>query len=387
MLLKNFDSTEESPPTSTRDGARSLLRRIRRVWLRTSVKLDLPTRRDVRRRMHRDRLLADRTGRSFATVVFGVSSYKAAADLSTIVHVRKRETDELGPAPRQLCESLGCAVRHCFVVLLPETSRDGAARFAEAVASRMPVRPKFVVASYPHDATGDTSRTADDEAAALRRHDAPSCDTTHRFARGLPLWKRCIDLAVASVGMLLLAPLMLLVGLLVRIDSSGPALFWQARTGLGGRTFYIAKFRTMVTDAERVMAELNLRAGSEQDGPAFKLRHDPRVTRFGRLLRQTSLDELPQLWNILRGDMTLVGPRPLPVVESDACQPWQRRRLDVTPGLTCIWQVHGRSRVLFDDWMRMDLRYVRQTSTSFGVVHDFTLLAKTLPAVFLKRGF
>ena len=135
------------------------------------------------------------------------------------------------------------------------------------------------------------------------------------------------------------------------------------------------------------MAEQNLRAASEQDGPAFKLRHDPRVTRFGRLLRQTSLDELPQLWNILRGDMTLVGPRPLPVGESDACQPWQRRRLDLTPGLTCIWQVHGRSRVLFDDWMRMDLRYVRHASTSFGVVHDLTLLAKTVPAVFLKRGF
>ncbi len=180
---------------------------------------------------------------------------------------------------------------------------------------------------------------------------------------------------------------MALVALLVKIDSRGPALFWQKRAGLGGRIFWIAKVRTMVVDAERVMAEMNLRAGSEQDGPAFKLRHDPRVTRLGRLLRQTSMDELPQLWNILRGDMTLVGPRPLPVSESDACQPWQRRRLDVTPGLTCIWQVHGRSRVLFDDWMRMDLRYVSKSSGLYGALRDASLLAKTVPAVFLKRGF
>ena len=133
--------------------------------------------------------------------------------------------------------------------------------------------------------------------------------------------------------------------------------------------------------------QIALKAQSEQDGPAFKLRRDPRVTRVGLLLRSTSLDELPQLWNVLRGDMTLVGPRPLPVHEADGCQPWQKRRLDVTPGLTCTWQVHGRSRVSFDDWMRMDLNYVAKHHSALGPLHDATLLLKTLPAVFLKRGF
>ena len=336
----------------------------------------------MRRQLHRDRLLADRNGRRFAIAVFGVDSHAAAVALAEVVRVRKRETDEFGPAPRELCQTLSRPVRHCYVVLLPETSRDGARRFAESVAARLAQHPQvvFKISVYP-----DVS----DDARSLDERDVPASarDASATFERGLPAWKRTLDLVVAGVGLLLLAPLMALIALFIRLDAPGPALFWQARAGLGGRTFYIAKFRTMVVDAERVMAEQNLRSGSEQDGPAFKLRNDPRITRFGRLLRQTSLDELPQLWNILRGDMTLVGPRPLPVSESDACLPWQRRRLDVTPGLTCIWQVHGRSRVLFDDWMRMDLRYVRRSEGLPGLLHDATLLAKTLPAVFLKRGF
>ncbi len=201
----------------------------------------------------------------------------------------------------------------------------------------------------------------------------------------MPVWKRSLDVATAISCLVVVGPLMALLAVIIRLDSDGPALFWQKRTGRGGRVFWIAKFRTMHTDAEE--RQKALLAESEQDGPAFKLRHDPRVTRFGRLLRQTSLDELPQLWNVLVGEMTLVGPRPLPVHEADACQGWQQRRLDVTPGLTCIWQVHGRSRVLFDDWMRMDLQYVRRSGQRWGVVHDLTLLAKTPAAVVLKRGF
>jgi lipopolysaccharide/colanic/teichoic acid biosynthesis glycosyltransferase len=121
---------------------------------------------------------------------------------------------------------------------------------------------------------------------------------------------------------------------------------------------------------------------NEQDGPAFKIRHDPRVTRVGKFLRKTSLDELPQLVNVLTGDMTLVGPRPLPLAESDGCDRWHRRRLDVTPGLTCVWQVEGRNEVLFDDWMRMDLKYIR----SRGVWTDLWLILRTIPAVLLRKG-
>jgi lipopolysaccharide/colanic/teichoic acid biosynthesis glycosyltransferase len=346
---------------------------------RPKIHVDLPSRQEVRRRIHRDRLLADRSGRLFTVVVFATSGHRTTLQLAQILNVRKRETDEFGPAPREHCVGLSQGARHCYAVLLPETTRRGAMSFAQSVVDRMPEadRPLWTVTTYPEQPDkGDTAEPA---------IEMPS--QTTRFGRPLPTWKRAVDLATAGSAFVILSPLMLLVAMLVKLDSRGPAIFWQQRTGLGGRVFWIAKFRTMVVDAEKVMEEINLRVGSEQDGPAFKLRHDPRVTRFGRLLRQTSLDELPQLWNIVRGDMTLVGPRPLPTSESDACLPWQRRRLDVTPGLTCIWQVHGRSRVLFDDWMRMDLRYVGRSRGLGGVVHDLTLLAKTLPAVFLKRGF
>src|SRR5205823_467758 len=123
-------------------------------------------------------------------------------------------------------------------------------------------------------------------------------------------------------------------------------------------------------------------ASNEQDGAAFKIKNDPRVTRLGRWLRSTSIDELPQLWNVLRGEMSLVGPRPLPCAEADSCAGWQRQRLDVTPGLTCIWQVHGRCRVSFADWVRMDVQYIRSRS----LWQDVKLLLLTLPAVLLRRG-
>jgi lipopolysaccharide/colanic/teichoic acid biosynthesis glycosyltransferase len=136
----------------------------------------------------------------------------------------------------------------------------------------------------------------------------------------------------------------------------------------------------MCVGAEKMRDDL--KKLSEQDGPAFKMKHDPRVTRIGRLLRKTSIDELPQLFNILKGDMTLVGPRPLPISEQTACQMWQRRRLDVTPGLTCIWQVRGRSQVTFAEWMRMDLRYIRRRT----LWHDISLIALTVKSVLMRKG-
>jgi lipopolysaccharide/colanic/teichoic acid biosynthesis glycosyltransferase len=136
----------------------------------------------------------------------------------------------------------------------------------------------------------------------------------------------------------------------------------------------------MCVDAEA--RKQSLRHKSEQDGPAFKLKNDPRVTRIGSILRKTSIDELPQLWNVLKGDMSLVGPRPLPVDESNGCETWQRRRLDVTPGLTCIWQIEGRSEVTFAEWVRMDVKYMRR----LNILHDLSILFKTVPAVLLRRG-
>jgi lipopolysaccharide/colanic/teichoic acid biosynthesis glycosyltransferase len=200
------------------------------------------------------------------------------------------------------------------------------------------------------------------------------------LVRPMPRWKRVLDLVLGTMALLVFSPLMLMIAMAIKLTSRGPAVFCQPRAGLGGKPFTIYKFRTMCLDAEAKKHEL--RELSEQDGPAFKLTDDPRITLIGRILRKTSLDELPQLWNVVKGDMSLVGPRPLPVEESDNCDQWHRQRLEVTPGLTCIWQVTGRSMVSFDEWVRMDITYIRRRK----LFHDLSLLAQTLPAVLLRKG-
>jgi len=196
----------------------------------------------------------------------------------------------------------------------------------------------------------------------------------------IPAWKRLMDLLGATMGLALFSPLLVGVAIAVKLSSRGPLIFKQQRAGLGGRPFTMYKFRTMVADAEAQLEKL--KAANEQDGAAFKMRHDPRVTPVGRFLRKMSLDELPQLVNVLKGDMTLVGPRPLPSQQSALCAQWQRRRLDVTPGLTCIWQVRGRSQVKFDDWVRMDMTYIRKRT----FWQDLKILLQTTPAVLKGKG-
>lgn len=200
------------------------------------------------------------------------------------------------------------------------------------------------------------------------------------FRQPLPWWKRALDIAVSGSAIIALSPIMAAAALAIRLDSPGPVVFRQQRAGIAGRPFTIFKFRTMCVDAEA--KQRALKKFSEQDGPAFKIKNDPRITRIGRFLRKTSIDELPQLFNILNGTMTLVGPRPLPMHEAEACRGWHAARHDVTPGLTCIWQVHGRSRVKFEEWMRMDMRYARKRS----LWRDLKLVLSTVPAVLLRRG-
>jgi len=195
----------------------------------------------------------------------------------------------------------------------------------------------------------------------------------------MPLWKRAMDILGAGIGLLLLSPLFLVVALLIKRSSPGPVFFSQPRTGLGNKPFRMHKFRSMVVDAEA--RKKQLMALNEQDGPAFKIKADPRITPIGRLIRATSIDELPQLWNVLKGDMSLVGPRPLPCSESDACNGWHRQRLSVTPGLTCIWQLSGRSSVTFAQWMRMDIAYIRTRT----ILRDLRLLVQTVTTLLLHR--
>jgi exopolysaccharide biosynthesis polyprenyl glycosylphosphotransferase len=192
--------------------------------------------------------------------------------------------------------------------------------------------------------------------------------------------RRVADLIIALALLVLLSPLLLGIAIGVKLASPGPVLFRQVRCGLHGRRFTFLKFRTMRTDAERLKPLLE--AFNEMDGPAFKMTNDPRVFPFGGFLRRTSLDELPQLLNILRGDMSFVGPRPSVVEEVNQYEPWQRRRLSMKPGLTCLWQISGRNELTFDEWMRLDLEYI----DNWSLWLDIKIAFKTIPAVLLGRG-
>lgn len=193
--------------------------------------------------------------------------------------------------------------------------------------------------------------------------------------------KRLIDIAVSSVMLILLAPLLILVAVAIKLDSHGPVLFIQERVGFNKRRFRMLKFRTMLDDAEARMKEIEHL--NEKSGPIFKIRNDPRITRIGKWLRRTSIDELPQLVNVLLGDMSVVGPRPLSVRDALRMEvAWQKRRFSVKPGLTCLWQVSGRSNLSFDQWMELDLQYIDHWSLGL----DGRILLRTIPAILMARG-
>jgi lipopolysaccharide/colanic/teichoic acid biosynthesis glycosyltransferase len=177
-----------------------------------------------------------------------------------------------------------------------------------------------------------------------------------------------------------LSPVFLVAAIAIKASSKGPVFFRQMREGKDGKVFGILKFRTMVVDAEA--QQDSLRGQNEQDGPAFKIENDPRITATGKYLRKSCVDELPQLVNVLLGQMSLVGPRPLPVGESHGCAAWQRARLTVLPGLTCIWQAHGGRDVKFEEWMRMDLEYIKKR----GFWFDTKLIVETALLALLHRG-
>ena len=192
--------------------------------------------------------------------------------------------------------------------------------------------------------------------------------------------KRSIDILASFAALALISPLLLAAALAVKLTSRGPVLFKQLRVGLHGRTFYMLKFRSMVKNAEELKAKLA--AQNEQAGPVFKMKRDPRITRVGRFIRKYSIDELPQLINVLRGDMSLVGPRPPVPSEVARYEAWQRRRLSVRPGLTCVWQVSGRNQISFEEWMLLDMRYIDHWS----LTQDLELLLTTFPVVLSGRG-
>jgi len=204
-----------------------------------------------------------------------------------------------------------------------------------------------------------------------------------RLALGLSFGlKRLIDLAAASAALLLLAPVFAVTALLIKLEDGGPVFFRQRRIGFRGEPFDMWKFRSMIPDAERVKERLLERNEHRGAGVTFKMRRDPRLTRVGRVIRKRSIDELPQFWNVLRGEMSIVGPRPPVPSEVDLYTVEERRRLLAKPGLTCFWQVGGRADIDFSDQVALDVEYIRSESLWL----DLKLLLKTIPAVLLGKG-
>ena len=193
--------------------------------------------------------------------------------------------------------------------------------------------------------------------------------------------KKFMDVSVSSILLILLSPLLIIIAVIIKLTSKGPVIYRQARVGLRGRQFDLYKFRTMVANADQIRMELE--EMNEADGPAFKIKDDPRITTIGKFLRKTGLDELPQLVNVLKGEMSLIGPRPPLKSETEQYKRWQLRRLSVKPGLSCFWQIiPDRNNVKFDKWMEMDLAYIDNWSPRL----DFIILLKTIKTVFQRTG-
>jgi lipopolysaccharide/colanic/teichoic acid biosynthesis glycosyltransferase len=320
----------------------------------------------------RERVRADRSLSAFAILVIELPSDRSTRRdflyLSRVLERRLRITDTAGFMPER---RVG--------VLLPDTPSEGAWKVASDICDVYPLghdRPNCEVYVYPDDSSPDAlERDREKQPAG-----GPASQFDALFVYPTPFLKRAIDVAGASLGLMVALPLLAVIAVLIKATSAGPVFYSQEREGHGGRRFRIFKLRTMRPDADSLQS--SLRAYSEQDGPAFKMSHDPRTTWIGRWLRRTSLDELPQMWNVLVGDMSLVGPRPLPTEESLQCSRWQRHRLAVPPGLTCLWQITGRNTVTFVDWMRMDLAYLQRRSLAY----DVNLLVRTPAALVFQRG-
>jgi lipopolysaccharide/colanic/teichoic acid biosynthesis glycosyltransferase len=351
----------------------------RKVASRSHADDFLLSRRHFDDAIRRERLRSDRSLTRFTLLTLHFSPRAGAEDtfrkISDILEGRIRETDQAGWFQDR---TIG--------IILPETPPEGAWKLAadlhELLEELRIASPTFSVYVYPTFDSNEGEMAVDSEPLPAEddADEMPVQPLEVLFLERLPAWKRAMDIVGASLGIVLLSPVFLLTAIAIKRTSRGPVFYRQRRDGLGGSQFWIYKFRTMVQNADQLKADL--RAISEQDGPAFKLKNDPRLTPIGQFLRSTSIDELPQLINVLKGNMSLVGPRPLPCDESAACTSWQRERLRVTPGLTCIWQVEGRSRVTFDEWMRMDLKYVR----SRRLRNDLKLLFQTVHVVLSRKG-
>ncbi len=345
--------------------------------------------------LEKERHRADRREIEFCLIEFTSTRVELIPNFDHLLEAfrhRLRITDELGMLDQKLC------------VLLPDTPGDAGCKVANQLvemASEYGIKLIPNVFVYPDDKIGkadtgssissrnnnvadlaggfgitnDRVKSIDNKATSIAGEPQPL-----KFSESVSITKRCFDIVASASGIIAFSPVLFAAAVLIKMNGKGPILFRQLREGKDGKTFTILKFRTMVVGAEDQQEQF--RHLNEQSGPAFKIEKDPRLTRVGALLRKTCVDELPQLFNVLRGEMSMVGPRPLPIHESQACSGWQRRRLNVLPGMTCIWQVNGSRNVEFSDWMRMDLDYIQKR----GLWFDLKILWKTAAVAIFARG-
>ena len=336
----------------------------------------------------KERARQDRNNHFFSIVSFEVGPLDYSTDTT------KCFIDQLKKQIR-ITDEIGWLDKYTIGVLLYNALREGAAKFIEKIKPIYPSRRfcKYSIFAYPvskmghseNEGSGDfcdqtvpTPAELNDRQRGTGQHLGLSLQPI--FFNKTSALKRLADIVLSSLALIALSPLMLLIGIAVKCTSKGPVFFRQQRAGLGGVPFTFLKFRTMQVDADTKKSELQ--QFNERTGPVFKMKDDPRVTRLGSFLRQWSLDELPQLLNVLKGDMSLVGPRPPIMDEVEKYESWHNYRLEVKPGITCIWQVYARDEKCFENWVRLDIKYKREQS----FLLDMKLLLMTIPAVLSRKG-
>lgn len=323
------------------------------------------------RTLAREKGRADRSSEELALIVLdtGEAKIEDRELLLSFLQKRLRLTDELGWMHDN---NLG--------ILLPATTGREARIVAGSIGAALgPASSRFACIVYSDSPDAELGKSGEGENVELWNGEIEPL--TPLFVVPLPVGKRALDIIGASALIVCALPIMLATAIAIRFESRGPILFRQKRLGQGGKPFTLLKFRSMSIDAEAQLE--NLAIDNLRDGPAFKMTNDPRITRVGACIRACSIDELPQLWNVLRGEMTLVGPRPPLEKEVHNYENWQKARLNMVGGLTCIWQVDGRLKnVSFHDWMRQDIRYASRISA----IGDLQLIAKTAWVVAFNRG-
>ena len=340
----------------------------------------------------KERARVDRNSHVFSLVSFEVDPQDSGRDTTNhlIDQLKKniRITDEIGWLDNGL-----------IGVLLFNALSEEASLFIEKIKRNCSQKTlcKYSISTYPEDKVNHSHNDGvHKEFGNSSHHSLPGSTSLHDhfgvtdkqialrlqpvFFDKLSAWKRLLDIIVSSIALVALSPLLVAIAIAIKLTSKGPVFFKHKRAGLGGVPFRFLKYRTMYVDAEDKKA--TLMQFNERTGPVFKMENDPRVTRLGHFLRKWSLDELPQFINVLLGDMSLVGPRPPTLDEVEKYESWHNYRLEIKPGITCIWQVYARHEKSFENWVRLDIKYRKEQS----LLLDMKLIALTLPAVLSRRG-